>query len=271
MRPSPPTRRAALAALPLLGVAPTLLASAARAQTPPAAWRAYAERLRRAAADPAVRFDPGLERALLPATNAFRRDAGASPLAVERELERTARAQAADLLLRDYFDHRSPEGFAPSSRVALMARSLVGTTGENIAAGHGPPEPNGVSLSRFWWESEGHRVNMLRPGHTHVGHGVARRGGRFAAVALFMEVSARFPAPLPDAIDAAALLPALAAATPSLARASLEPAEADGAHAHTPPPFEGEPPRGFWRLRPLVPAAPGQGWSITFGPVVELR
>lgn len=263
----PPDRRRIVAGL---GAAAVLAPRAARAETPESDWRAYDARLRRGVADPALRFDTLVESGLLQATNGFRSRAGAPPLVAEPELELVARAAAADLLLRGFFEHRSPEGFAPSSRAALLARSLIGSVAENIAAGHGPPEPTGDNLGRFWFDSPGHRANMLQPTHGAVGHGVARRGDRFTAAAVFMQVAARLPAPLPAAMPAAALRPALQAAAPAVRNFSLEPADAGGAHAHGLEPVWGEPPAGFHRLRPLTPDGRGD-WLITFGPVLSLR
>ena len=268
-RPAPSDRRRFVTALGV-GAAAAAGAWPAVAETPERDWLAYAARLGREAADPALRFDAGVERGLLVATNAFRARAGAPALRRETELETVARAAAADLLVRGFFEHRSPEGFAPSSRAALLARSLIGSVAENIAAGHGPPEPTGDNLARFWFDSPGHRANMLQPTHDAVGHGVARRGDRFTAAAVFMHLAARLPAPLPLAIASAELRPALEAATPSVRNFALEPADAGAVHAHRLQPVWGSPPPGFHRLRPLTPDGRGD-WLITFGPVVALR
>lgn len=270
-RPALPDRRRLVAGLGVgLGVAAALRPELAEAAAPERDWLAYAGRLRRGLADPSVRFDPAVEDGLLGATNAFRAQAGTPALHREPELQTVARAAAADLLLRGFFDHRSPEGFAPSSRAALLARSLIGSVAENIAAGHGPPEPTGDNLARFWFDSPGHRANMLQPSHDAVGHGVARRADSFTAVAVFMQVAARLPAPLPLSLQAAALRPALQAASPPVRDFALEPADPGAAHAHGLEPVWGEPPAGFHRLRPLTPDGRGD-WLITFGPVVSLR
>ena len=245
-------------------------AGPARAETPERDWLAYAARLRRGMADPTLRFDPAVEGGLLGATNASRAQAGAPALRREPELETVARAAAADLLLRGFFDHRSPEGFAPSSRAALLARSLIGGVAENIAAGRGPPEPTGDNLARFWFDSPGHRANMLKATHDVVGHGVARRGDRFTAAAVFMQVASRLPAPLPLSMERTALRPALAAASPPVRDFALETADAGAGHEHGLEPVWGAPPPGFHRLRPLTPDGRGD-WLITFGPVVSLR
>lgn len=263
LRPGDLTRRGAAAGL-LLAAAPT----GARAQ-PLEAWRAYAARLRRGAEDASIGWRPEAERALLAFTNAFRAKQGLPPLAPEAELAAVARGVAADILLRGFFDHLSPEGFSPSARVGLLARSLCGVPGENIARGTRRIEPTGRNLADFWWDSPEHRANMARPVYTHAGHGVAVRGTGFAAVAVFLQLQARLPAPAPLELPAAGLRPLLARAQPAVTRLALEPAAPGGAHEKGVEPLEGAPPAGLWRLRPFVPRE-GGGWLVTYGPVVAL-
>ena len=232
-------------------------------------WTSYGAGLVAAGADPSLRLDAQVAHDLVGATNRLRAREGAQPLTAEPELDRLAGLQAADLLRRGYFDHRSPEGFVPSSRVALLARSLCGTSGENIASGTHAPAPTGENLAAFWADSPGHRDNMVRASSTHVGHGVARRGGAFAAVAVFLRLDARFPAPLPFRLAAIDLPARMAEALPTIAHYSLEAARPGGDHAHAPDPIEGAPPPGLWRLRPLLPDGPGN-FRESFGPVIEL-
>ena len=266
MRAPPATkldRRAALTGAAALAVPRRAVAQ------PAEAWSDYAARLSAGVTDPSLRLDADVARDLLAATNRLRTRAGATLLAAEPELDRLAGWQAADLLRRGYFDHVSPEGFAPSSRVALFARSLCGTSGENIAAGSHAPAPTGENLAAFWADSPGHRDNMLRAAHTHAGHGVARRGETFAAVAVFVHLDARFPAPMPFRLAAADLPALVARALPTLGHFSLEPATPDGGHAHAPDPIEGPPTPGLWRLRPFLRDG-AQSWRVSFGPVFEL-
>lgn len=256
------TRRALAAGA--LALAP----GAARAQ-PLDAWRAYAAQLRRGVEDPSLAWRPQVERDLSAATNALRAGEGLAPLREEPELAQVARAAAADILVRGFFRHDSPEGFSPSARVGLLARSLCGVPGENIARGTRRIEPTGRNLADFWWESPEHRANMTRAVYTHVGHGVALRGDAFAAAAVFLQLQARLPRPLPLEVASAALGPLLAAAEPPIRRLALEPAAAAGTHQSQVQPLEGAPPAGLWRLRPFVPRE-GGGWWVTYGPVTAV-
>jgi hypothetical protein len=63
--------------------------------------------------------------------------------------------------------------------VGLLARDLVGAPAENIAErlnASGAVRPD--QIMGQWKSSPGHRANLLAPGFTHVGYGVAAPGPR---------------------------------------------------------------------------------------------
>lgn len=169
---------------------------AAPAATDVAAWTAYEARLRARLAD--GRFDAQGADAALATTNSLRLAAGAPPLTWHAELAETARAHAADLAARRYVEHLSPEGFDPSHRFWLLARTTIGSPSENIAyhRGEGPPAPAGRMVER-WRQSPGHWQNVLRASHTHAGYGVVRGPDRVWVVGLFAQPLATLPEPLP--------------------------------------------------------------------------
>ncbi len=97
-----------------------------------------------------------------------RQRAGLPPLRRCPRLDLAAHDHAVDMLRRGYFAHVSPEGTTVAARVARRTRRYA-ACGENIASGQ--PDPSSVHAA--WMSSRGHRENLLTPGWTDVGLGVA--------------------------------------------------------------------------------------------------
>ncbi len=77
-----------------------------------------------------------------------------------------------DMGNRDYFSHYTPEGTGPDVR--LKAEGLdPWAYGENIAAGY----IDAYKISDGWYNSEGHRENLLIDYYTHIGVGIAHVPG----------------------------------------------------------------------------------------------
>jgi uncharacterized protein YkwD len=116
---------------------------------------------------------------MLARVNAVRRRAGVPALRSDGTLDRAAQAHAQDMLARSYFAHKSPEG--ASVRERSRARGYEWRKiGENIAEGQ-------ISVDEVvdtWMDSPGHRRNLLDPGFTELGVGLAlgRSGGRYRTV-----------------------------------------------------------------------------------------
>ena len=163
------------------------------------AWSAYETRLRARIADGGGgRFDDAGARLALRVTNQARQADGAPELAWHDELATAARAHAADLAARGYVEHLSPEGFDPSHRFWLLARTTIGSPSENIAFHGGGDGPStAAQLAGQWRRSPGHWRNLLRPTHTHAAYGLARRGDRAWLVGLYARPLAVLPQPLP--------------------------------------------------------------------------
>ncbi len=128
-----------------------------------------------------VSYLPELERAIYHFTNEVRQRNGVPPLRWENCLRDVARAHSADMLVRNYFSHNSPEGTSPHERIRAGCRFPMSMTGENIWMGSGYPAGNVRQLARLivdnWMASPGHRKNLLHPEYTDIGVGVAA-GGR---------------------------------------------------------------------------------------------
>lgn len=193
-----PTRRLVLAGAGAL-VAGGAARPSSRGQTHKAqTWIDYEARLRARLDDAGGgRFDAVAERELLALSNAARAKAGAGALVWNHELAQTARAQAGDLAGRTYFEHLSPEGFDPTDRLGLIARSLLATTSENIAFHNGEKTASGAYLFDLWRKSPPHWSNLRSARHSEAGFGVARIGSRAYAVGLYAFPEGQLAAPIP--------------------------------------------------------------------------
>lgn len=122
----------------------------------------------------------------LSAVNASRQAHDLPPLEADRTLASAAQAHAEDMLARTYYSHVTPGGKTVLDRYLAAGGSRAKRVAENIArcTGCAPPvEPSRVeSLQEGWMGSEGHRKNILDPGLTHFGFGLAASedGGLYA-------------------------------------------------------------------------------------------
>jgi uncharacterized protein YkwD len=134
----------------------------------------------RGAVRPAVRvsYSHELERAVFQFTNEVRKRNNLPPLTWDNSLRDVARAHSADMLVRNYFAHETPEGRSPHERIRAASRFPLSMTGENIWMGKGYQAKDIRSIARAivdsWMSSPGHRKNLLHPDFTDIGVGVAR-------------------------------------------------------------------------------------------------
>ena len=98
--------------------------------------------------------------------NQERSKAGLKPLAMDWELQRTARTKACDMSQKGYFSHTSPTYGSPFDMMRQFGISYK-TAGENIAQGQRTPQ----EVMKSWMNSQGHRENILKPEYTHIGVG----------------------------------------------------------------------------------------------------
>lgn len=114
----------------------------------------------------------GEQRALLDATNRYRTRHGLRPLQPMGQLNNVAQGWAQHMANTGHYGHRPNfnHHYPPGYRGAA----------ENIAAGHHSYSAN--EIVDAWGRSPGHRANMLNPGMTHIGVGVAygRNGQKYA-------------------------------------------------------------------------------------------
>ncbi len=98
-------------------------------------------------------------------TNEERAKTGAAPLTFNAKLSEAAMAKAKDMIAKQYFAHKSPDGVNVSDLAKLHGYdySLVG---ENLALGD---FKNSRDVMDGWMNSPGHRANILKPTYTEIG------------------------------------------------------------------------------------------------------
>lgn len=98
-------------------------------------------------------------------TNKERAKTGAAPLTLNTKLTEEALAKAKDMIAKQYFAHKSPDGVNVSdlANIHHYAYSLVG---ENLALGD---FKNSADVMDGWMNSPGHRANILKGAYTEIG------------------------------------------------------------------------------------------------------
>lgn len=111
----------------------------------------------------------GQERLLFHTTNAIRGINGLYPLEYCEKATECVRNHCNDMSARNYFSHNTPEGITSSQR---MRKSGIEYTscGENLAAGY----LDAFGLADGWYNSSGHRKNILDSQYRRVGVCVVR-------------------------------------------------------------------------------------------------
>jgi len=112
----------------------------------------------------AARADPLDARQIVALTNESRRRAGVAPVRVDDRLTAAAKAKLFDMLKRDYFAHRTPDGRQPWAFMQAAGYRFQAAA-ENLAKGYDDER----ELQASWMRSHGHRANILNPQFTEIG------------------------------------------------------------------------------------------------------
>jgi uncharacterized protein YkwD len=115
---------------------------------------------------------PELEAEMLTLINAERAANGLAPLEADPELAEVARRHSADMFVRGYFSHYTPDGKSPFDRIR-ESNARFRTAGENLALA-----PTLEMAHTGLMNSPGHRANILQPRFGRVGIGILEGGGR---------------------------------------------------------------------------------------------
>jgi hypothetical protein len=101
-------------------------------------------------------------------SNEYRTEAKLSPLVISKQLTESAQAKADDMATKAYFAHNTPEGATPWTFFDSVGYSYT-TAGENLAL----TNQSASSVADGWFNSPGHRANLLSSAFAEVGYGIA--------------------------------------------------------------------------------------------------
>jgi len=101
-------------------------------------------------------------------SNQYRINAGLANLTINAKLTSSAQAKANHMAENSYFAHNSPDGTTPWNFFDSVGYSYT-TAGENLAL----TNQSASSVSDGWYNSPGHRANLLSTTFTEVGYGIA--------------------------------------------------------------------------------------------------
>ena len=120
------------------------------------------------------------EQIILELMNAKRTEAGLEPLTLDNTLVQVARYKSNNMIQNNFFNHTNPDGTKWTSWLQTIGYKYT-TTGENIAYNTSDP----VELFTQWWNSPGHRANMMNASYTKVGIGVIYGNGKYMGTQTF--------------------------------------------------------------------------------------
>ncbi len=115
---------------------------------------------------PACNFESH-EKLNFHATNALRAINGLEKLAYDSSVARVAKAHSTDMAAKNYFSHTNLEGLGPGERIENAGISWF-VCAENIDAGY----ITAFDMSDGWYNSEGHRSNILYERLNKIGVGI---------------------------------------------------------------------------------------------------
>lgn len=122
------------------------------------------------------------QRQALKLLNDDRKKRNLVPLQYNPQLAKLAESYAHDMIDRDFFSHRNPEGKSPFERMKEK-QIAFNYAGENIAFNESV-----YSAQQAFMQSPGHKANILNPNYTQVGIGVVKSPtGRIYVVQEFID------------------------------------------------------------------------------------
>lgn len=141
--------------------------------------------------------------------NEFRGMNRREALALDEGLQLVARKHSEDMLNRNYFAHKAPDGSGPADRKLRYYPRLFGGFGENIFTMSGSYLSKSTAeiaaiIVKGWEDSPAHRENMLNAGFTHGGIAVAMSDNTLMATCNFSPEFAVIDEPLPEVTEVGA-------------------------------------------------------------------
>lgn len=121
-----------------------------------------------------VTVQSSAEQTILKLMNEKRVEAGLQPLTMDNTLLSVARYKSNHMIQNNYFSHTNPDGTKWTNWLKTIGYKYTATA-ENIAYN----SYDAVELFNQWWNSAGHRENMMNPSYTKVGIGVVYGNGKY--------------------------------------------------------------------------------------------
>lgn len=118
---------------------------------------------------------------ILNIVNRYRSEAGIQPLVMDAKLTQGATVRAMEMGYANKYSHTRPNGTEPFTVLGDL-NITYSQAGENIAYG----QKNPTSVCTDWFNSTGHRENMLNPNFTKIGIGYFKFNGKTYWVQLFI-------------------------------------------------------------------------------------
>jgi uncharacterized protein YkwD len=127
------------------------------------------------------------EALVLTRINEERAGNGLAALRMDGRLRSVAQARSADMVERDYFDHRDPDGHDPWYHLATASIGYS-TAGEIIALNSVSPIRDAARRAvEQWMHSSGHHARIMDGTYNYAGVGVAMDGGISTWTVLFIQ------------------------------------------------------------------------------------
>ena len=114
-----------------------------------------------------------LESDLVETVNRWREGRNLLPLVRLAALDSVARGHSADMAMRGYFSHETPEGANPVDRIQAGGVAGFSLAGENVGM-TSRASPN-AEIFHGWLASPAHYENLSAPAFNATGVGIARR------------------------------------------------------------------------------------------------
>jgi uncharacterized protein YkwD len=114
------------------------------------------------------------EDKILQLMNEKRTEAGLQPLTIDNTLVQVARYKSDDMIQNNFFSHTNPDGTKWTNWLQTIGYDYT-SSGENIAYNNSDP----VELFNQWWNSPGHRANMMNEKYNKVGIGVISGNSKY--------------------------------------------------------------------------------------------
>jgi uncharacterized protein YkwD len=125
---------------------------------------------------PTAANEPQVRAATLCLINRERTSRGLRALRHDGQLRKAAQSYSRHMVRHGFFDHVSPGGSTPRSRITrsttYLRRAAAWSIGENLYWGTGE-RATAQQAVRGWMNSPGHRHNMLNPRFRDIGIGIA--------------------------------------------------------------------------------------------------